>query len=377
MTYHSLRSQISKIIRKVSTFFQSTLQGVLKLKKARVFMSFLSLSLLASLGFGLLTSCQSDVSKPDETTSKEITLVSYAVTKAAYGKIIPKFVEKWKAETGETVRIRESYGGSGSQTRAILDGLEADITNLALAADTNRLQTGGLLNAGWEKRLPNNSIVTNSYVVLATRENNPKNIQSWEDLAKPDIKVITANPKTSGVARWNFLALWGSVTQNGGTDAQAQAYLTKVFQNVPILPRDAREASDVFIKQRQGDVLLNYENELLLAKAEGKPSIFTLPSLNISIDTPIAIVDKNVDKHGTRKVTEAFAEYLFTPEAQREFAKTGFRSINAQVAKEFASKYRKIDKLYTVNDFGGWDAVNAKFFADGAIFDQIQRAIRR
>jgi sulfate transport system substrate-binding protein len=377
MTYHSLRSQISKIIRKVSTFFQSTLQGILKLKKARVFMSFLSLSLLASLGFGLLTSCQSDVSKPDETTSKEITLVSYAVTKAAYGKIIPKFVEKWKAETGETVRIRESYGGSGSQTRAILDGLEADITNLALAADTNRLQTGGLLNAGWEKRLPNNSIVTNSYVVLATRENNPKNIQSWEDLAKPDIKVITANPKTSGVARWNFLALWGSVTQNGGTDAQAQAYLTKVFQNVPILPRDAREASDVFIKQRQGDVLLNYENELLLAKAEGKPSIFTLPSLNISIDTPIAIVDKNVDKHGTRKVTEAFAEYLFTPEAQREFAKTGFRSINAQVAKEFASKYRKIDKLYTVNDFGGWDAVNAKFFADGAIFDQIQRAIRR
>jgi len=377
MTYHSLRSQISKILRKVSTFFQSTLQGILKLKKARVFMSFLSLSLLASLGFGLLTSCQSDVSKPDETTSKEITLVSYAVTKAAYGKIIPKFVEKWKAETGETVRIRESYGGSGSQTRAILDGLEADITNLALAADTNRLQTGGLLNAGWEKRLPNNSIVTNSYVVLATRENNPKNIQSWEDLAKPDIKVITANPKTSGVARWNFLALWGSVTQNGGTDAQAQAYLTKVFQNVPILPRDAREASDVFIKQRQGDVLLNYENELLLAKAEGKPSIFTLPSLNISIDTPIAIVDKNVDKHGTRKVTEAFAEYLFTPEAQREFAKTGFRSINAQVAKEFASKYRKIDKLYTVNDFGGWDAVNAKFFADGAIFDQIQRAIRR
>jgi len=377
MTYHSLRSQISKILRKVSTFFQSTLQGILKLKKARVFMSFLSLSLLASLGFGLLTSCQSDVSKPDETTSKEITLVSYAVTKAAYGKIIPKFVEKWKAETGETVRIRESYGGSGSQTRAILDGLEADITNLALAADTNRLQTGGLLNAGWEKRLPNNSIVTNSYVVLATRENNPKNIQSWEDLAKPDIKVITANPKTSGVARWNFLALWGSVTQNGGTDAQAQAYLTKVFQNVPILPRDAREASDVFIKQRQGDVLLNYENELLLAKAEGKPSIFTLPSLNISIDTPIAIVDKNVDKHGTRKVTEAFAEYLFTPEAQREFAKTGFRSINAQVAKEFASKYRKIDKLYTVNDFGGWDAVNAKFFADGAIFDQIQKAIRR
>jgi sulfate transport system substrate-binding protein len=212
---------------------------------------------------------------------------------------------------------------------------------------------------------------------LATRTGNPKNIKIWADLAKPNIKVITANPKTSGVARWNFLALWGSVSEAGGTEAQAKEYVTNVFRNVPVLPRDAREATDVFLKQRQGDVLLNYENELLLAAAEGKGSTFALPPLNISIDTPVAVVDKYVDKRGTRKVAEAFAKYLFTPEAQREFAKTGFRPVNAQVAKEFASKYRKIDKLYTVNEFGGWNAVNSKFFGDGAIFDQIQRAIRR
>jgi sulfate/thiosulfate transport system substrate-binding protein len=280
-------------------------------------------------------------------------------------------------EKRNRVKIRESYGGSGSQTRAVIDGLEADVTNLSLAADTNRLQTAGLINSGWEKELPNNSIVTNSAVVLATRTGNPKNIKTWSDLAKPGIKIITANPKTSGVARWNFLALWGSVSEAGGNDTKAQEFLTNVFRNVPVLPRDAREATDAFLKQRQGDVLLNYENELLLAAQEGKTSTFVLPPLNISIDTPIAVVDKYVDKHGTRKVSEAFAQYLFTPEAQREFAKTGFRPVNAQVAKEFANKYRNIEKLYKVDEFGGWNAVNTKFFADGAIFDQIQRAIRK
>ncbi|MDX1976678.1 MAG: sulfate ABC transporter substrate-binding protein [Pseudanabaenaceae cyanobacterium bins.68] len=356
-------------------FFQwrSRFSQALKFKPHCIFVAFLALGLIGAIGLSNLIAPESATSQ----STKEIIFVTYAVTKTAYSKIIPNFVAKWKKDTGETVRFRESYGGSGSQTRAILDGLEADITNLALAADTNRLQAGGLLNAGWEKRLPNNSIVTNSAVVLATRTGNPKNIKTWADLAKPGIRVITANPKTSGVARWNFLALWGSVSEAGGTDAQAQEYVTKVFRNVPILPRDAREATDVFIKQRQGDVLLNYENELLLAAAEGKGSTFALPPLNISIDTPVAVIDKNVDKHGTRKIAEAFAQYLFTPEAQREFAKTGFRPVNAQVAKEFASKYRKVDKLYKVDEFGGWNAVNTKFFADGAIFDRIQQAIRR
>lgn len=366
MSYHQAPSKgISKNLNQVFKLLQ--------LRRSRIFISLLALSLAATLGIGNLTTPQPALSQ----SSVEITLASYAVTKTAYQNIIPKFVEKWKKETGQTVRVRESYGGSGSQTRAVIDGLEADVTNLALAVDTNRLQAAGLVNAGWEKRLPNNSIVTKSAVVLATRPGNPKNIKTWADLAKPNIKVITANPKTSGVARWNFLALWGSVSEAGGTEAQAKEYVTNVFRNVPVLPKDAREATDVFLKQRQGDVLLNYENELLLAAAEGKGSTFVLPPLNISIDTPIAVVDKYVDKHGTRKVAEAFAKYLFMPEAQREFAKTGFRPVNAQVAKEFASKYRKIEKLYTVNEFGGWKAANSKFFGDGAIFDQVQRAIRR
>jgi sulfate/thiosulfate transport system substrate-binding protein len=343
-------------------------------QKSRTFIAFMILGLTITLGLGGVSNFLNPAIAQSNT---EITLVSYAVTKSAYGKIIPKFVEKWKKETGQTVRIRESYGGSGSQTRAVIDGLEADITNLSLAVDTNRLQSAGLINAGWEKKLPNKAIVTKSAVVLATRTGNPKNIKTWADLAKPGIRVITANPKTSGVARWNFVGLWGAVTENGGNEAQAKEFVTKVFKNVPILPRDAREATDVFLKQRQGDVLLNYENELLLAAQEGQSSTFALPPLNISIDAPLAVVDKNVDKHGTRKVTEAFAKYLFTPEAQIEFAKTGFRPVNAQVAKDFASKYRKIDKLYTINDFGGWSTANTKFFADGAIFDQVQRAVRK
>jgi len=361
MRHHIERSNFSKILN----LFVS--------KRSGIFGLFLALGLVTTLGLGTLINFQPAIGQ----SNAEITLVSYAVTKAAYAKIIPKFVEKWKKETGQTIRIRESYGGSGSQTRAVIDGLEADITNLAIAADTNRLQTAGLVNAGWEKKLPNNSIVTNSVVVLATRTGNPKNIKTWADLAKPGIKVITANPKTSGVARWNFLALWGSVSEAGGNKTQAQEFVTNVFRNVPVLPRDAREATDAFLKQRQGDVLLNYENELLLAAQAGKPSTFVIPPLNISIDTPIALVDKYVDKHGTRKVSEAFAQYLFTAEAQREFAKTGFRPVNAQVAKEFANKYRKIDKLYKVDKFGGWNAANTKFFAEGAIFDRIQRAIRR
>ncbi|AFY72404.1 sulfate/thiosulfate-binding protein [Synechococcus sp. PCC 7502] len=369
MTKYVQRSPFSHTFQQASKFFQN----LSRFKKSRIFVSLLALSLASTLGLSNLIAPQPAASQ----STKEITLVSYAVTKTAYGKIIPKFVEKWKKETGETVKVRESYGGSGSQARAVVDGLEADVTNFALAVDTNRLQIAGLLKAGWEKRLPNNSIVTKSAVVLATRPANPKNIKTWADLAKPGIKVITANPKTSGVARWNFVALWGSVTETGGTEAQAKDYVTKVFKNVPVLPKDAREATDVFIKQRQGDVLLNYENELILAAAEGKASTFALPPVNISIDTPVAVVDKYVDKHGTRKVAEAFAAYLFTPEAQREFAKTGFRSVNPEVAKEFASKYRKIEKLYTINEFGGWSAANSKFFTDGAIFDQIQKDARK
>jgi sulfate transport system substrate-binding protein len=307
----------------------------------------------------------------------EITLVSYAVTKAAYDKIIPQFKAKWKKETGQDLVIKTSYAGSGTQTRAVIDGLQADVVALALALDTKKIEKAGLIKPGWEKKAPNNSIVTRSVIAFETREGNPKKIRTWSDLAKPGIKVITANPKTSGGARWNFLGLWSSIVKAGGNETQAKSYLTQVFRNVPVLPKDAREASDAFYKKNQGDVLLNYENEVILAAQQGKTSpSYIVPQTNISIDAPIAVVDKVVDKRGTRKVAEAFVKFQFTPQAQREFAKVGFRSINPTVAKEFQKQYPRVAKLYTVSDFGGWDAVQKKFFDDGAIFDQILNARR-
>lgn len=309
----------------------------------------------------------------------EITLVSFAVTKAAHEAIIPKFVDKWKQEHKQTVKFKQSYGGSGSQTRAVIDGLEADVVHLALAGDTQKIEKAGLIQPGWEKKFPNNAIVSKSVAALVTRTGNPKGIKTWADLAKDGIKLITADPKTSGVARWNFLALWNAVIKTGGDDAKATDFVTKVYKNVPILTKDAREATDAFFKQGQGDALINYENEIILAEQKGEKVTYVIPDVNISIDNPIAVVDKNVDKHGNREVVEAFVKYLYTPEAQQEFAKVGFRPVDETVAKtkEFADKYPKVKTLGTVEDFGGWGTVQKKFFADGGIFDQIQSKIKR
>lgn len=311
-----------------------------------------------------------------KTGDVQLTLVSYAVTRAAYEKIIPQFAQQWKQEHNQNVTFNESYGGSGSQTRAVIDGLEADIVALALALDTQKIQKAGLIAPGWESEAPNNAIVTKSVGALVTREGNPKNIQNWQDLGKNGVKVITANPKTSGGARWNFLGLWGAITQNGGDEAKAQEFVTKVFQNVPVLPKDAREASDTFFKQGQGDVLINYENEVILAELNGQKLPYVVPDVNISIDNPIAVVDKNVDKHGTREVAEAFVKFLYTPAAQREFAKVGFRPVDSTVEQEFATKYPKIKTLFTAQDLGGWDTIQTKFFDDGAVFDKIQAGIK-
>lgn len=309
----------------------------------------------------------------------ELTLVSFAVTKAAHEAIIPKFVEQWQKEKGQTVTFSQSYGGSGSQTRAVIDGLEADIVHLALALDTAKIEKAGLIQPGWEKEVPNEGIVSKSVAGIVTREGNPKNIKNWEDLSKDGVKLITADPKTSGVARWNFLALWGSVLKTGGDDAKALDFTTKVYKNVPILTKDAREATDVFFKQGQGDALINYENEIILAGQKGEKPTYTIPDVNVSIDNPIAIVDKNVDKHGTREVAEAFVKYLYTPEAQREFAKAGFRPVDATVAAEpeFAKKYPPVKTLFTAKDLGGWGEIQQKFFDDGAAFDKIQGSIKR
>ncbi len=306
----------------------------------------------------------------------QLNLVSFAVTKAAHDEIIPKFVEQWKKENNQTVTFNQSYGGSGSQTRAVIDGLEADIVHLALALDTKKIEKAGLIQPGWEKEAPNNAIVSKSVAALVTRQGNPKSVKNWADLANDGVSVITANPKTSGGARWNFLGLWGSVTQTGGNDAKAQDFTAKVFKNVPVLPRDAREASDAFFKQGQGDVLINYENEMILAGQQGEKLPYVVPDVNISIDNPIAVVDKNVDKHNTRKVAEAFVQYLYTPESQRAFAKYGFRPVEPTVGKEVAGQFPAIKTLFTAQDMGGWDGIQKKFFDDGAIFDKIQASAR-
>jgi sulfate/thiosulfate-binding protein len=302
----------------------------------------------------------------------ELTVSSFAVTRKAYEKIIPQFVEKWKKEKGQTVLFNETYGGSGAQARAVIDGLEADVVALSLALDVKKIQKAGLIKEGWEKAAPNGGIVTKSVAAIVTRQGNPQDIKNWDDLAKPGVKVITGNPKTSGGARWNFLAFWGSVAKQGGDDAKALEFTTKVIKNAPVLPRDAREASDVFFNQKQGDVLINYENEVILAAKNGEKLPYVVPDVNISIDNPVAVVDKNVDKHGNREVAEAFVKFLFTPEAQREFAKVGFRPVDSTVEKEFSEKYPSIKTLFTVKDLGGWSEIQKKFFDDGGIFDQIQ-----
>lgn len=309
----------------------------------------------------------------------ELTLVSFAVTKAAHEAIIPKFVEQWKKEHNQTVTFRQSYGGSGSQTRAVIDGLEADVVHLALAGDTEKIQKAGLIEPGWEKESPNNGIVSKSVAAIITRPGNPKGIKTWADLEKGDIKLITADPKTSGIARWNFLALWNSIIKTGGDEARATEFVTKVYQNVPILTKDAREATDAFAKQGQGDALINYENEVILAQQKGEKVDYIVPEVNISIDNPIAVVDKNVDKHGTREVAEGFVKFLYSPEAQQEFVNLGFRPVDEKLSqtKEVTDKYPKVKTLGTVQDFGGWEEVDKKFFTDGGIFDQVQAKIRR
>lgn len=352
--------------------------------RLRSFNKFLALLLVGvglTVGVAACTASTSTTSSPTATGTGaakepvELTLVSFAVTQAAYEKIVPLFTEKWKQERNQDVTFNQSYGGSGSQTRAVIDGLEADVVALALALDTKKIEKAELIEPGWEKEAPNGSIVTKSVAALVTREGNPKNIKGWEDLSRPDVKVITANPKTSGGARWNFLALWGAISQTGGDAAKAEAFTNSVFKNVPILPKDAREATDVFFKQGQGDVLINYENEVLLAKQKGDALPFVIPDPNISIDNPIAVVDANVDKHGTREVAEAFVEFVFTPEAQREFAKVGFRSVDDGVTKEFTKEFPPIKNLFTITDLGGWDQAQKAYFDDGAIFDKIQAQV--
>jgi len=298
--------------------------------------------------------------------------VSYAVTKGAYERILPAFKADWKAKTGQDISIRTSYGGSGTQTRAVIDGLEADVVTLALGADVLKLQQAGLIQPGWEKELPRGSIITHSAVALIPRSGNPKGINTWSDLNKAGVTVVTANPKTSGGARWNVLGLWGSISQNGGTAQQAETYVASVYKNVDNLPKDAREASDVFLKRGQGDVLLNYENEAILATKTGDlKAPFIVPELNIRIEGPVAVVDRTVDQRGTRQAAEALAAYLLTPQAQQIFAEEGFRPTDPGVWSNVQSRFSPVRRWFSVADVGGWAKVNQDFFGDGGIWDRL------
>ncbi len=310
--------------------------------------------------------------------SVEVTLVSYTVTKAAYQQITDNFAEEWQKSHQQQVVFNQSYGASGSQSRAVADGLEADVVALSLQPDIDKIRKAGLIDKGWEDELPNQSIVSQSVVALISQPGNPRQIKTWSDLAQPGLKIITANPKSSGVAKWNFLAIWGALAKElPGQETQVFEQVQKIYQNAIVLAKDAREASDTFFKQGQGDVLITYENEAILIGQKGEKLDFVSPPVNISIDNPVAIVDQNVRKHQNQVVVAAFVKYLFTPAAQREFAKVGFRPILPAVYQEFKQQYQKVDKPFKAKEIGSWSDIQAKFFTEGGLFDRIEANLKK
>jgi sulfate transport system substrate-binding protein len=305
--------------------------------------------------------------------------VSYDPTRELYREFNAAFAKKWKAETGQTVNVRQSHGGSGKQARAVIDGLEADVVTLALAYDIDEIAARGkLLPATWQARLPSNSAPYYSTIVFLVRKGNPKKIRDWEDLVRPDVKVITPNPKTSGGARWNYLAAWGYAKRKTGTEAGARDFVTKLYRNVPVLDSGARGSTTTFVQRGQGDVLLAWENEAFLAVKElgqGKFDII-VPSVSILAEPPVAVVDKVVDKKKTRKVAEAYLRHLYSPEGQDIIARNYYRPRLPGVAAKYKNVFPRV-QLLTIANFGGWAKAQAAHFNDGGQFDQIFEAARR
>ena len=299
--------------------------------------------------------------------------VSYDPTRELYQDVNTAFAKEWKGKTGDNVKIKQSHGGSGKQARAVIDGLEADVVTLALAYDIDALAERKLLAADWQKRLEHNSSPYTSTIVFLVRKGNPKGIKDWNDLIKPGVSVITPNPKTSGGARWNHLAAWGyALRQPGGNEAKAKEFLGKLYKNVPVLDSGARGATTTFVERGIGDVLIAWENEADLAVKELGPTKFDIitPSISILAEPPVAVVDKVVDKRGTRKVAQAYLEYLYTDEAQDIIAKNYYRPASPKAAQKYASQFAKVN-LFTIEQVGGWTAAQKAHFADGGIFDQI------
>jgi sulfate/thiosulfate-binding protein len=298
---------------------------------------------------------------------------SYDPTREMYVEYNQAFIKHWKAKTGQEVSIRQSHGGSGKQARSIIDGLEADVATLALAGDTDALHThGGWVPKDWQKRLPFNSAPYTSTIVLVVRAGNPKNIQDWDDLVRPDVKVITPNPKTSGGARWNYLAAWEYAKRKYGGNAQAKAFVTRLYANVPVLDSGARGSSISFAQRGQGDVFISWENEAhLLEKEFGNKVDFVYPSLSILAEPAVSLVDKNVDKKGTRAVAQEYLKFLYTEEAQDIIGKHFYRPVSAKAQARYARQMPPL-QLFTIDQaFGGWTQATKDHFADGASFDQI------
>jgi sulfate transport system substrate-binding protein len=301
--------------------------------------------------------------------------VSYDPTRELYRDVDAAFLAQWNAShPNDKASIRMSHGGSGKQARSVVDGLPADVVTLALAYDIDALADRGLLATNWQKRLPDNATPYTSTIVFLVRKGNPKGIRDWGDLVKPGVQVITPNPKTSGGARWNFLAAWGYARKlPGGTDESANAFVKALFQHVPVLDTGARAATNTFVQRGVGDVLLAWENEAFLAQKElGKGAFeIVVPSISILAEPPVAVVDSNAKKHGTQALAEAYLKFLYTPAAQEIIARNFYRPRLASVEAKYGAQFPKL-KLFTIDDtFGGWRAAQKRFFADGGVFDQI------
>jgi sulfate transport system substrate-binding protein len=313
---------------------------------------------------------------PFSAAAKDITLlnVSYDPTRELYVDFNKAFARHWQAKTGDTVTIKQSHGGSGKQARSVIDGLEADVATLALAYDIDELAAKGkLIPADWQKRLAHNSAPYTSTIVFLVRKGNPKGIRDWDDLVKPGTAVITPNPKTSGGARWNYLAAWGFALKKYGSEAKAQEFVGRLLANVPVLDSGARGATTTFVERGIGDVLLAWENEALLAQKELGPDKFDIvaPSLSILAEPPVTLVDKVVDKHGTRAVAQAYLEYLYSPEGQDIAGRHHYRPTDPAAAARYAGQFPKV-KLFTIDEvFGGWANAQKAHFADGGSFDRV------
>jgi sulfate/thiosulfate transport system substrate-binding protein len=304
--------------------------------------------------------------------AKEITLlnVSYDPTRELYTAVNAAFARQWEARTGQKVKIEQSHGGSGKQARAVIDGLEADVVTLSVAYDIDAIAKTGAIHTDWASRLPEHSSPYTSTIVFLVRKGNPKNIKDWDDLVKPGVSVITPNPKTGGGARWNYLAAWGYAIKHGGDDARAREYVTQLYHNVPVLDSGARGSTITFTERGIGVVLLAWENEALLAVEKLKDQVeIVVPSISIRAEPPVAVVDRNVDKHGTREVATAYLEFLFSPEGQKIGAQYHYRPRDPSLAP--AGAFPAI-QLFTLDEvFGGWSKAQPTHFDDGAMFDQI------